>query len=128
MQNVLSDLIFKFTGILIHGYDYDAFTDAKRIKHGNSFALIPFIEVNDQLKSLSKKDVGKINSKLGDVIRDIGGKTENPQFTNCKEPVYGISDKRIAQLLPRIMESPIAYNRDFERFEFVVDLENLRNW
>jgi hypothetical protein len=38
-----------------------------------------------------------------------------------------MNNKQIAQLLPRIMESPIAYNRDFERFEFSVNLENLRN-
>ncbi len=126
-KNVLNDLIFKFTGKLIYGYDYDVFTDAKKIKYGNSFALIPFIEVNGQLQSLSKEDVGKINSKLGDVISDIRGKTENPQFANCKEPVYAIYNKRITQLLPRIMESPIAYNRDFERFEFAVNLENLGN-
>lgn len=126
-KNVLNDLIFKFTGKLIYGYDYDVFTDAKKIKYGNNLALIPFIEVNGQLQSLSKKDVGKINSKLGDVISDIRGKTENPQFTNCKEPVYGISNKRIAQLLPRIMESPIAYNKELGCFEFAVNLEKFRD-
>ncbi|MGL9681452.1 MAG: hypothetical protein ACR5K2_00250 [Wolbachia sp.] len=78
-------------------------------------------------ESLSEKDISKINSKLSDVISDIRGKTENPQFANCKEPVYAISNKMIVQLLPRIMGSTIAYNSDFERFEFAVNLENLRN-
>lgn len=37
-----------------------------------------------------------------------------------------LSNKQIAQLLPKIMGSPIAYNQINGRFEFAVDLENFK--
>ncbi|MBC6685684.1 hypothetical protein H9I48_00140 [Wolbachia pipientis] len=132
-KNVLSELILKATGKFVDGYDYDDFTDEKKIKNGHSFALIPFIEENGQLKSLSFNDAGKINRVFNkeipngfinsNFISDIKGKTANPQFANCKEPVYAFSNKGIAQLLPIIMRSPITYNEISGSFEFVVDLE-----
>ncbi|WP_341817061.1 hypothetical protein [Wolbachia endosymbiont (group A) of Agelastica alni] len=134
-KNVLNDLIFESTGKSIYGYDYDDFTDEKKIRNGSSFALIPFIKENGQLKSLSSRDASKINGVFNkeipnvddNFISDIKGKTANPQFANCKEPVYAFSNKQIALLLPKIMESPIAYNQINGHFEFAVDLENFRS-
>ncbi|BEP31684.1 MAG: hypothetical protein WBIAU1_11620 [Wolbachia endosymbiont of Drosophila biauraria] len=128
-KNVLSELILKATGKFVDGYDYDDFTNKNKIKNGHSFALIPFIEENGQLKSLSSRDASKINGEIFNgfhCISDIRGKTANPQFANCKEPVYAFSNKQIAQLLPKIMGSPIAYNQINGRFEFAVDLENFK--
>ncbi len=128
-KNVLSELILKATGKFVDGYDYDDFTNKNKIKNGHSFALIPFIEENGQLKSLSSRDASKINGGIFNgfhCISDIRGKTANPQFANCKEPVYAFSNKQIAQLLPKIMGSPIAYNQINGRFEFAVDLENFK--
>ncbi|WP_353283783.1 hypothetical protein [Wolbachia endosymbiont (group A) of Lypha dubia] len=135
-KNVLSELILEATGKFVDGYDYDDFTDEKKIKNGHSFALIPFIEENGQLKSLSFNDAGKINRVFNkeipngfinsNFISDIRGKTANLQFADCKEPVYAFSNKQIALLLPIIMQSPIAYNQINGRFEFAVDLENFK--
>ncbi|CAN2107340.1 hypothetical protein WWILAPA82_07210 [Wolbachia pipientis] len=128
-KNVLSELILKATGKFVDGYDYDDFTNKNKIKNGHSFALIPFIEENGQLKSLSSRNASKINGGIFNgfhCISDIRGKTANPQFANCKEPVYAFSNKQIAQLLPKIMGSPIAYNQINGRFEFAVDLENFK--
>ncbi|UID80912.1 hypothetical protein J4T77_03910 [Wolbachia endosymbiont of Drosophila innubila] len=128
-KNVLSELILKATGKFVDGYDYDDFTNKNKIKNGHSFALIPFIEENGQLKSLSSRDASKIKGGIFNdfhCISDIRGKTANPQFANCKEPVYAFSNKQIAQLLPKIMGSPIAYNQINGRFEFAVDLENFK--
>ncbi|WP_250295048.1 hypothetical protein [Wolbachia endosymbiont of Oedothorax gibbosus] len=141
-KNVLSELIYQSTGKSIYGYDYDIFTDEKKIRNGSSFALIPFIKVNDQLKSLSSDDARNIDRifnkeinkvvlngfvpKNYDIISDIRGKTANPQFVNCKKPVYAFSNKQIALLLPMIMRSPIAYNQINERFEFAADLGNFK--
>ncbi|WOE62197.1 hypothetical protein R0F62_03280 [Wolbachia endosymbiont of Drosophila aff. chauvacae BK-2020] len=128
-KNVLSELILKATGKFVDGYDYDDFTNKNKIKNGHSFALIPFIEENGQLKSLSSRSASKINGGIFngfDCISDIRGKTANPQFANCKEPVYAFSNKQIAQLLPKIMGSPIAYNQINGRFEFAVDLGNFK--
>ena len=135
-KNVLSELIYQSTGKSIYGYDYDIFTDEKKIRDGSSFALIPFIKENGQLKSLSSRDASKINGVFNkaipngftnsNFISDIRGKTANPQFANCKEPVYAFSNKQIALLLPIIMRSPIAYNQINGRFEFAVDLENFK--
>ncbi|WP_341813889.1 hypothetical protein [Wolbachia endosymbiont (group A) of Lasioglossum villosulum] len=136
-KNVLSELILKATGKFVDGYDYDDFTNKNKIKNGHSFALIPFIEENGQLKSLSSRDVRNINRVFNkeipngfindNFISDIRGKTANPQFANCKEPVYAFSNKQIALLLPKIMQSPIAYNEINGRFEFAVNLENFRS-
>ncbi len=128
-KNVLSELILKATGKFVDGDDYDDFTNKNKIKNGHSFALIPFIEENGQLKSLSSRNASKINGGIFNgfhCISDIRGKTANPQFANCKEPVYAFSNKQIAQLLPKIMGSPIAYNQINGRFEFAVDLENFK--
>lgn len=130
-KNVLSELIYGLTGKCVDGYDYDVFKSAKKIKHGNNFVLIPLVEVDGWLEPLSEKDVKKINEKYGNVffniISNVKGKTANPQYTNYEKPVYAFSNKQIAQLLPVIMQSPISYNKELGRFEFAVNLENLRN-
>lgn len=136
-KNVLSDLILKFTGRSVDAYDYDTFTDENKIKNGHSFALIPFIEMDDgQYETLSFNDARNINRIFNkaipngftnsNFISDIRGKTANLQFADCKEPVYAFSNKQIALLLPIIMESPIAYNQINGRFEFAVDLTNFK--
>lgn len=129
-KNVLSELIYRLTGKYVEGYDYDDFIDENKIKNGHSFALIP---LDNQYETLSFNDAKNINriSNKGicnhfHCISDIRGKTANPQFANCKEPVYAFSNKQIAFLLPIIMRSPIAYNQINGRFEFAVDLENFK--
>ncbi len=126
-KDVLGDFIFKLTGKSINAYEYDVFTDKKKIENGNDFVLIPLTKrYSGQLESLKHKDVYRINIKYKNLMSDIRGKTANPQFANCKEPVYAFSNKQIALLLPKIMESPIAYNQISGRFEFAVDLENFK--
>ncbi|MFP3015318.1 MAG: hypothetical protein ACEY3B_03275 [Wolbachia sp.] len=128
-KNILSELIFEVTGDSVDGYEYDVFTDEEKINDGHSFALIPLVRrIDDQLSTLSREEANKIVEKfysvLSDIVlSDITGKTESTQFTNCKEPVYAFSNKQIALLLPIIMQSPIAYNKENKRFEFAVDLE-----
>ncbi|MDG7057204.1 MAG: hypothetical protein LKM43_03590 [Wolbachia endosymbiont of Penenirmus auritus] len=132
-KDVISDLIFKVTGKFVDGYDYDVFTDEGRAR-GYNFALIPLVEVNSRLSPLSKEDVDKINAEFypifGDVVLiNIKGKTEDEdkQIADSKGPVYAFSNREIARLLPVIMHSPIAYNKEFGRFEFAVNLEKFRN-
>ncbi|WP_265035129.1 MULTISPECIES: hypothetical protein [unclassified Wolbachia] len=128
-KDVLSSLMSKRVRKFINTYDYDIFTDEKKIQNGDSFVLIPLIEMDDgQFETLSSRNASKINGIFNGFhcISDIRGKTANPQFANCKEPVYAFSNKGIAQLLPKIMESPIAYNERNGRFEFAVDLENFK--
>lgn len=60
----MSELILKATGKFVDRYDYDDFTNKNKIKNGHSFALIPFIEENGQLKSLSSRDASKINGGI----------------------------------------------------------------
>ncbi|MDG7052984.1 MAG: hypothetical protein LKM45_03825 [Wolbachia endosymbiont of Alcedoecus sp.] len=133
-KNVLSELIYKWTGRSIYGYDYDIFKDTRKIESGNSFALIPLVVIGGQLELLNSQNAKKVNTafskidkRLRNTLSDIKGKTENQKIVNHKEPVYGISNKRIAQLLPIIMQSPIAYNKELGRFEFAVNLENFRS-
>ncbi|WP_374698745.1 hypothetical protein [Wolbachia endosymbiont (group B) of Limnophora tigrina] len=128
-KNILSDLILRFAGRFVDAYDYDTFIDENKIKNGHSFALIPFIEMDDgQFETLSSRDASKINKVFNGFhcISDIRGKTANPQFANCKEPVYAFSNKQIALLLPIIMQSSIAYNEISGSFEFAIDLENFK--
>ncbi len=136
-KDVLSSLVSKQVRKSINVYDYDTFTDENKIKNGHSFALMPFIEMDDgQFETLSSRDASKINKVFNggifngftndNFISDIRGKTANPQFANCKEPVYAFSNKQIALLLPIIMQSPIAYNERNGCFEFAVDPENFK--
>lgn len=124
-KDVLSSLMPKRVRESISAYDYDIFTDKKKIQNGDSFVLIPLIEMDDgQFETLSSRDASKINRVFNNSISDIKGKTANPKYANCKEPVYAFSNQQIALLLPKIMESPIAYNEISGSFEFAVDLEN----
>ncbi|XCA33524.1 MAG: hypothetical protein ABS808_01525 [Wolbachia endosymbiont of Polyergus mexicanus] len=126
-KDVLGDFIFKWTGKSINAYEYDVFTDKKKIENGNDFVLIPLTKrYSGQLESLKHKDAYKINTIHKDFVSDIRGKTAKPDVTSYENPVYAISNKRIAQLLPEIMQSPIAYNQINGRFEFAVDLENFK--
>ncbi|MDG7052928.1 MAG: hypothetical protein LKM45_03520 [Wolbachia endosymbiont of Alcedoecus sp.] len=123
LKDVLGSLIFKWTGKSIGAYGYDIFTDEREREDGNGFALIPLIGTcNGQLETLKRKDMYEINAKHKNLISDIKGKTAKPDVTNCKSSVYAISNKGIAQLLPEIMQFPIAYNKRFEHFEFAADL------
>ncbi|WP_264687823.1 hypothetical protein [Wolbachia endosymbiont (group A) of Sympetrum striolatum] len=126
-KDVLGDFIFKLTGKSINAYDYDIFTDKKKIENGNDFVLVPLTErYSGQLEFLKHKDVYKINIKYQNLISDIRGKTADPDITNSENPIYAISNERIAQLLPEIMQSPIAYSERNGRFEFAVDPENFK--
>ncbi|WP_341814786.1 hypothetical protein [Wolbachia endosymbiont (group A) of Chalcis sispes] len=126
-KDVLGDFIFKLTGKSINAYEYDIFTDKKKIENGNDFVLIPLTKrYSGQLESLKHKDAYKINTIHKDFVSDIRGKTAKPDVASYESPVYAISNKRIAQLLPEIMQSPIAYNQIHGRFEFAVDLENFK--
>jgi len=126
-KDVLGDFIFKWAGKSINAYEYDVFTDKKKIENGNDFVLIPLTKrYSGQLESLKHKDAYKINTIHKDFVSDIRGKTAKPDVTSYENPVYAISNKRIAQLLPEIMQSPIAYNQINGRFEFAVDLENFK--
>lgn len=128
-KNILSELIFEVTGNSVDGYEYDVFTDEEKINDGHSFALIPLVRrIDDQLRTLSREEADKIVEKfysvLSDIVlSDITGKTESTQFTTGKS-IYAFSNKQIALLLPKIMESPIAYNERNGRFEFAVDLRS----
>ncbi|WP_341812193.1 hypothetical protein [Wolbachia endosymbiont (group A) of Conops quadrifasciatus] len=126
-KDVLSSLMSKWVRKSINAYDYDIFTDEKKMQNGDSFVLITLIEMDDgQFETLSSRDASKINGVFNTFISDIKGKTANPQYTNCKESVYAFSNKQIALLLPKIMEFPIAYNEINGRFEFAVDLKNFK--
>ncbi len=59
-------------------------------------------------------------------MSDIRGKTADPDINSCENPIYAFSNKGIAQLLPKIMESAITYNKENKRFEFAVDPGNFR--
>ncbi|WP_265023537.1 hypothetical protein [Wolbachia endosymbiont (group A) of Epistrophe grossularia] len=133
-KDAINDLIFKITGKFIEGYEYDVFTNKDKIKSGHSFALIPLVEVNGQVVPLSEEDAYKIKKKfyeiLGDVVfSNIKGETKDElgQISSSQGPVYAFSNKQIALLLPKIMESPIAYNQINGHFEFAVNLENFRS-
>ncbi|MGL9717882.1 MAG: hypothetical protein ACR5K9_04235 [Wolbachia sp.] len=133
-KDAINDLIFKVTGKFIEGYEYDVFTNEDEIKKGHSFALIPLVEINDQLGPLSEGDAYKVNQNfykiLADIIlSDIKGKTKDGlgQISGSEGQVYAFSNEQIALLLSEIMKSPIAHNRESKRFEFAVELENLRS-
>ncbi|QKX02253.1 hypothetical protein [Wolbachia endosymbiont of Dirofilaria (Dirofilaria) immitis] len=123
-KGVLGGLIFKWAGKFVDGYDYDVFTDEKEREGGNYFALIPLIRRYDgQLELLKCGDVHKINAAVHETLMsDIRGKTTRLSVTNCESPVHAISNKKIAQVLPEIMQSPIAYNERTGHFEFAADL------
>ncbi|WP_265033546.1 hypothetical protein [Wolbachia endosymbiont (group A) of Sicus ferrugineus] len=126
-KDVLGDFIFKWTGKSINAYEHDIFTDKKEIENGNDFVLVPLTKrYSGQLESLKHKDVYRINIKYKNIMSDIRGKTAKPDVASYENPVYAISNKGIAQLLPKIMESPIAYNQINRRFEFAVDLTNFK--
>ncbi|WP_264731169.1 hypothetical protein [Wolbachia endosymbiont (group A) of Sphaerophoria taeniata] len=126
-KDVLGDFIFKLTGKSINAYEYDIFTDKKTIEKGNNFVLIPLTKrYSGQLESLKHKDAYKVNIIHKDFVSDIRGKTAKPNVASYESPVYAISNRRIAQLLPEIMQSPIAYNERNGCFEFAVDLENFK--
>ncbi|MBA8757119.1 MULTISPECIES: hypothetical protein [Wolbachia] len=127
-KDVFSSLIFKHTEKFVDAYGDDIFVDEGEIGSGNSFVLIPLTKTYDgQLESLKHKDAYKINAVYNKkLVSDIRGKTAKPHVTNCQNPVYAISNKGIAQLLPIIMRSPIKYNTENKCFEFAVDLENFR--
>ncbi|WCR59300.1 MAG: hypothetical protein PG978_000736 [Wolbachia endosymbiont of Ctenocephalides felis wCfeF] len=116
-KDVLSGLISKQIGKSISGYDYDVFINQEEINDGNSFVLIPLIMSNSHLKH---NDVYRVNARHKGFLCDIKGKTAN--LTNYQGSVHAISNKGIAQLLPEIMQSPIAYNERTGHFEFVADL------
>ncbi|MDR1139150.1 MAG: hypothetical protein LBJ80_02165 [Rickettsiales bacterium] len=123
LKDVFSSLIFKHTGKFVDAYGYDIFTDKKEIEDGNNFVLIPLVKTcNGQLESLKHGDMYTINIKHNNFLCNIKGKTVDPDVTNCKNPVYAISNKGIAQLLPEIMQYPIAYNERTRHFEFAADL------
>lgn len=92
---------------------------------GNYFALIPLIKRYDgQLELLRNSDMYEVNSVMNKtLISDIRGKTEKLSIANYKNPVHAISNKKIAQVLPEIMYSPIAYNEKTGYFEFTADLD-----
>ncbi|MDG7055200.1 MAG: hypothetical protein LJD31_01435 [Wolbachia endosymbiont of Menacanthus eurysternus] len=122
-KSVFSSLIFEHTGKRIDAYGYDTFTDKREIEDGNDFVLIPLVKGdNGQLESLKPSDRYKINAKYKNLVSDIKGKTSKPHITHCETSVYAISNKGIAQLLPEIMQSPIAYNERTGHFEFAADL------
>lgn len=127
-KDVFSSLIFKHTEKFVDAYGDDIFVDEGEIGSGNSFVLIPLTKTYDgQLESLKHKDAYKINAVYNKkLVSDIRGKTAKPHVTNCQNPVYAISNKGIAQLLPKIMESAITYNKENKRFEFAVDPGNFR--
>ncbi|WP_264330604.1 hypothetical protein [Wolbachia endosymbiont (group B) of Erebia ligea] len=126
-KDVLSDFIFKLTGKSIDAYEYDIFTDKKKIENGNDFVLIPLTKgYSGQLESLKNKDVYRINIKYKNLMNNIRGKTAKSDVASDEHSVHAISNKRIAQLLPEIMQSPIAYNQINGCFEFAVDLENFK--
>ncbi|CCF78245.1 hypothetical protein wOo_06340 [Wolbachia endosymbiont of Onchocerca ochengi] len=123
LKGILGGLISKWAGKFIDGYDYDIFTDEKEREGGNYFALIPLIKRHDgQLEPLNGDDVYEINAAVcKTLMSDIRGKTTRLSVTNCKSPVHAISNKKIAQVLPEIMQSPIAYNERTGYFEFTAD-------
>ncbi|MCM1001861.1 hypothetical protein [Wolbachia pipientis] len=122
-KDVLSSLISKQIEKPIDFYDYDVFTDKRKIKSGNNFVLIPLTKTCDgRLEFLKHNDRYKINAKYTNLASDIMGKTEKTCSTNYGNPVYAISNKGIAQLLPEIVKFPIAYNGRTGHFEFAADL------
>lgn len=122
-KDVLSSLISKCAKKSIDSYEYDVFTDKKEIENGSYFVLVPLTKVRGgQLESLKPGDMYSINTEYTNLVGNIKGKTEKSHISNCKNPVYAISNKGIAQLLPEIMKFPIAYNERFKRFEFADDL------
>jgi|GEM_PF-7127191 len=122
-KDVLSSLISKQVEKSIDFYDYDVFTDEEEIKNGNNFVLIPLTKTCDgQLESLKPKDMYKINAEYRNLVSDIRGKTAKPHVANYKNPVYGFSNGKIAEMLPKVMEFPIAYNERTGHFEFAADL------
>ncbi|WP_265036795.1 hypothetical protein [Wolbachia endosymbiont (group A) of Anomoia purmunda] len=126
-KDVLGDFIFKWTGKPINAYGYDIFADERKIGSGNNFVLIPLTKAcDDQLEFLKRKDVYKINIKYKNLMSDIRGKTADPDVNSCENPIYAFSNKGIAQLLPKMMESPIKYNTENKRFEFAADPGNFR--
>ncbi|WP_353273726.1 hypothetical protein [Wolbachia endosymbiont (group A) of Ennomos erosarius] len=126
-KDVLGDFIFKWIGKSINAYEYDIFTDKKTIEKGSNFVLIPLTKrYSGQLESLKHKDAYKVNIIHKDFVSDIRGKTARPDVASYENPVYAISNRRIAQLLPEIMQSPIAYNKENKCFEFAVDPGNFR--
>lgn len=126
-KDVLGDFIFKWTGKPINAYGYDIFADEGKIGSGNNFVLIPLTKAcDDQLEFLKRKDVCKINIEYKNLMSDIRGKTADPDINSCENPIYAFSNKGIAQLLPKIMESAITYNKENKRFEFAVDPGNFR--
>ncbi|WP_341811313.1 hypothetical protein [Wolbachia endosymbiont (group A) of Oxytorus armatus] len=126
-KDVLGDFIFKWTGKPINAYGYDIFADEGKIGSGNNFVLIPLTKAcDDQLEFLKRKDVYKINIEYKNLMSDIRGKTADPDINSCENPIYAFSNKGIAQLLPKIMESAITYNKENKRFEFAVDPGNFR--
>lgn len=123
LKDIFSSLIFKHTGKSVDAYGYDIFTDKKEIEDGNNFVLIPLVKTrNGQLESLKCRDMYEINAKYKNLVSNIREKTADPDVTNCENPVYAISNKGIAQLLPEIMQSPITYNGRTGHFEFATDL------
>ncbi|NEV49060.1 hypothetical protein EUZ93_00830, partial [Wolbachia pipientis] len=124
-KDVLSSLMSKQVRKFINTYDYDIFTDEKKIQKGDSFVLIPLIKMDDgKFCTLNCRDASRINGVFNSFISDIKGKTAKLQYANAKGSVYAFSNQQIALLLPKIMESPIAYNEISGNFEFAVDLEN----
>ncbi|WP_341808147.1 hypothetical protein [Wolbachia endosymbiont (group E) of Neria commutata] len=118
-------------GILIDGYDSDVFIDKDTRDAGNDFALILKIEVSDiEVRDIAREEADRINAafrKKGfdDILFDVRGKTEKTQFTKSQEPVYGISNKQFALLIPELMQLPIAYNEASKCFEYAISLGNL---
>ncbi|WP_353270087.1 hypothetical protein [Wolbachia endosymbiont (group A) of Myopa testacea] len=126
-KDVLGDCIFELIEKSINAYDYDVFTDKKKIENGNDFVLVPLTKrYSGQLEFLKHKDMYRINAEYQNLISDIRGKTADPDITNSGNPIYAISNKGITQLLPKIMQYPIAYSERNGRFEFVVDPENFK--
>jgi hypothetical protein len=114
-KDILSNLIFKWTGKSISAYEC--------IERGDSFFLIPLTKMyGDQLETLKRGDMYRANVKHKNFLRDIKGEAADPDIVNCETPVYAISNKKIAEVLPEIMQSPIAYNGRTGHFEFVADL------
>ncbi|NSM56664.1 hypothetical protein HET73_04345 [Wolbachia endosymbiont of Atemnus politus] len=107
----------------------DVFTDKKEIKNGNSFVHIPLQEgKGGKFYPINDIDSLHINRFFfADHISNVIGKTEKSQNPNCcSGPLYAFSNKQIARLLPKIMESPIPYNEINGNFEFAVNLEKFK--
>jgi hypothetical protein len=134
-KDLLKDKIFNLTkvngenGVIIDGFDCDVFTDKNERDGGNGFALVPFIKVNGELEALSTEDVTRINEAfrkrgIGNILSDVNGKTENTQFADIQEPVYGISNTQLAPLIPELMKYPIIHNKVGNYFDYALNFSD----